>query len=157
MNYSAAVLPPQYSFYITVILREFLLLCKVCIHNMNTVWKPAETAASSLVRAPRTCVGISCVDGLGTLAEGGKTLGVRSFHSGDPAVIMSRLTCSTPSVPSVLYCTVAVSCSLARHRQTHLPGRLTIPPTADDNSLNPRAVPKCYWRGLWREACRDSD
>jgi hypothetical protein len=26
-----------------VILRVSSLLCKVCIHNMNTVWKPAET------------------------------------------------------------------------------------------------------------------
>jgi hypothetical protein len=29
----------------------------------------------------------SCVDRLGALTEGGKTLGVRSFHSGDPDVI----------------------------------------------------------------------
>ncbi len=43
MNYSAAVQPPQYSFFITVILRVSSLLYKVCIHNMNTVWKPAET------------------------------------------------------------------------------------------------------------------
>ncbi len=43
MNYSAAVRPQQYSFFITVILRVSSLLCKVCINNMNTVWKPAET------------------------------------------------------------------------------------------------------------------
>ncbi len=30
-------------FFITVILRVSSLLCIVCIHNMNTVWKPAET------------------------------------------------------------------------------------------------------------------
>jgi len=66
------------------------------------------------------------VDRLDALTEGGKNLGVRSFHSGDPAVIVSRLTCSTPSVPSVLYCTVL-------YRLTHLPGR----PTAEDTSLNP--------------------
>jgi hypothetical protein len=60
------------------------------------------------------------------MTEDGKTLGVRSFHSGDPDVILSCLTWSTQSVR------LLNARSLECHWQTHL---LMGDTTADNTSL----------------------
>ncbi len=148
MNYSAAVLPHQYSFFSFFLSLWSCVYLRYCVEYVFIIWTPYGSCRDSASSLVRTCIKISCVDRLYALTEGGKNLGVRSFHSGDPAVIMSRLTCSTPSVPSVLYCT-------ALYWQTHLPGRLTCPPTADDTSVNQST--KVVLKGAMKRSCRDSD
>jgi hypothetical protein len=73
-----------------------------------------------------------------------KILEVRSFHSGNPGMSMSCLTC-TQCLSS---CGYAMAGNLTCHWQTHLPDAI-----ADNTSLYPSAVPKRNWR----ELCRDSD
>jgi hypothetical protein len=61
---------------------------------------------------------------LGALTEDGKTLGIRSFYSGDPDVILSCLTWSTQSVR------LLNALNLALHWQTYFPDAM-----ADNTSL----------------------
>jgi hypothetical protein len=76
-----------------------------------------------------------CGNQPGALAESGKSLGVRSFYSGDPDV-----TCSTLSSYSCAMHTVLAD---PLTWQTHLPNAM-----ADNASLYPNAVLMRYWREL---------
>jgi hypothetical protein len=90
----------------------------------STVEKPAETQtsialASHLARVRNFLSGgrefvFPAMIKFGALTESGKILGARSSYSGDPDVIMSRLTCSKKSV------WLHNARSLACHWQTHL-------------------------------------
>ncbi len=115
----------------------------------STVEKPAETQTSirlaiHLVRAPNSRSGGHEVESsmwqkLGALNKSGKTLGVRSFCSGDSDMI-------TWSCQSVW---LRNTRSSARHWQTHLSGGLPLPDTTADSSSwlksSPCEVPKQNW------------
>ncbi len=105
-----------------------------------------------------------------------ENLWVTVFYTGDPDVIISRLTRSILTVWMLLL----FECS---HRQTHLPMQQTLLPFTEDSLAScrrltcpmqkthllqyphhyllyiftPSVVPKRYWRELCRKVYRDSD
>jgi hypothetical protein len=146
-------------------------MCGAKVTGGSTVKKPAKTQtsiqlASHLDRAPNSRSGGRKFASplrrkLGALTKSGKTLGVRSFYSGDPNMI----TWSCQQVflqgwPRRDHQIMSV-CLAAKHSQlgTTLADSLAQRHRRQYFSTKPSpcAVPKWYWREHCKEACQDSD